>query len=415
MNRFIHQVKIVDQQSKHHLQVVDVLLDEERILAIWPSGNTPPDDVEIIDGKGKILSPAWFDFQAQCGEPEREYVESYETLKSAAAHGGFGYVGVLPNAGLIRDKATLIKEVLNNNKPKDVQLLPYGAWSVASEGKKLAELFDMTQQGAIALTDGAQPIPTNRLLDIGLNYAKTFDLLSVFHPEDAYLNNKEGVSESATALNMGMHGASIAGEIIALQNLIAMAEHTGSRIHVSQISLAQSVKLIEDAKKRNIKITCGVTVQHLYFNEEDVLNFDVNLKLNLPLRSKDDQFTLCKAVSNGIIDVVISNHQTCTTEEKRVEFDFASTGTQSLEAFAGAAFDSLKSLITAEDFSALMSNSAFKICNRTVEKIEVGNPTGFTLFDPNVEYIFESEHIKNKWKNCAYLNRKLTGKAIYIP
>lgn len=415
MNRLIHQVKIVDPQSKHHLQVVDVLLDEDRILAIWRSGNPPPDDVELIDGKGKLLSPAWFDFQAQCGEPEKENVESYETLKAAAAYGGFGYVGVLPNSGLVRDKASLIKEVINTNKPNDVQLMPLGAWSVALAGKKLAEVFDMSQHGAIGFTDGAQAIPSNRLLDIGLNYAKSFDLLSIFHPEDTYLNNSEGVSESETALNMGLRGASVAGEIIALQNLIALAEHTGARIHISQISLAQSVKLIDEAKKKGIHITCGVSVQHLYFTEQDVLNFDVNLKLNLPLRNKKDQLALRKALAEGIIDVIVSNHQTCTTEEKRVEFDFASRGTQALEAFAGAAYDSLKEMISAEELVILMSHAAFKIIKREVEIIEVGNPTGFTLFDPNESYVFQADQIKNQWKNCAYINRTLTGKAVYIP
>lgn len=414
MNRLIHQVKIVDPQSKHHLQIVDVLLDDERILAIWPSGNNTFDDVEIIEGQGKLLSPAWFDFQAQCGEPEKEYVESYESLKSSAAAGGFGFVAILPNAGLMRDKASLIKEVVQNNKPNDVQLLPFGAWTTNLEGKKLAETFDMSQHGALAFTDGEQPIPSNRLLDIGLSYAKTFDLLSIFHPEDAHLNNKEGVSESITALNMGMHGASKAGEIIALQNLIAMAEHTGASIHISQISLAQSVNLIEEAKKRGLKITCGVTVQHLYFNEEDIVDFDVNLKLNLPLRSKNDQNALRDGVAKGIVDVIVSNHQTCTTEQKRVEFDFASKGTQSLEAFAGAAFESLGNHMSAEDFCILMSNSAFRICNQAAENIEVGNQTGFTLFDPSVSYVFETKHLKNQWKNCAYINRKLTGKAIYI-
>lgn len=412
--RLIRNVILVDAKSKHHLLKCDVLLDEQNIVTIWPAGNSLNTEAEIIEGEGMYLSRPWMDAMAHCSEPGAEWIESYESLKASAAAGGFGLVAILPNAGIPRDNASLIKEVLNANDANDVQLLTYGALTKNTEGKQMAEWYDMSSKGAIGFTDGSKPLISTRLMEIGMKYASTFDFTLFFHPEDKELTNHDGVSESTTSLMMGLHGTSPASEILAIQKIITLARYCNAKIHISQISLKESLELISKAKFEGVKITCGTTLQHICFTEKDVANFDVNLKLNLPLRTENDRIALIEGLKNGEIDVLVSNHKSCTSEQKKVEFEDAETGTQSLEAFCGAAFNVLKNHFSAIEFIELLTTRPYQVANWKSSPIVASEKSGFTLFDPNASYRFSESDLKNKWNNCAYLGKDLKGRARFI-
>ena len=243
---------------------------------------------KIIDVKNSFVSLGWVDLFSNFCDPGFEHKENLISGRKVAASGGYTDICILPNTNPIIDSKSGVEYLTNKNHQELVQIHPIGAISQHCEGKKLAEMYDMKNSGAIAFSDGKKTINNPALLLKALQYVKPFDGLIIQIPQEESIAKNGLMHESENSTKFGLSGIPTATEIISLQRDIELNNYCESKIHFTGISSKEGVEIIKNAKKKNKQITCSTTPHHLNFCDEDLENYDSNFKINPPLRSKKD-------------------------------------------------------------------------------------------------------------------------------
>jgi len=314
-----------------------------------------------------------------------------------------------PNSYPIIDNQSQVHFVKQKAANAATDLFPIGALTKGSEGKDLAELFDMKNAGAIAFGDYNKNISNANLMKIGLQYVQDFDGLVIAFCQDETIKGNGVANEGIISTRLGLKGIpNLAEEIIVARNLFLL-EYTGGKLHIPTISTAKSVALIRDAKKKGLNVTCSVAVHNLVLTDEKLEGFDTRYKVTPPLRTEADRKALLAGISDNTIDCITSDHNPLDIENKKMEFDLAKNGTIGLESTFGA----LQTVLSLEKtIEKLTSGKAiFGIENQTIQE---GNPANITLFSTEEKWIFGKENILSKSKNSAFLGQKMKGKAIGI-
>jgi dihydroorotase len=382
---------------------MDVLVKNGKISKI---DNQIDADVDTVDGKGKYLSPGFFDLNANLGELGYENKEDFNTASATAAAGGFTGLTMMPNTDPTVDSKSQVEYLVNRAKNLLVSIYPYGTISQKREGKDLSEMFDMKNSGVIAFSDGDKPIQDAGLMERALLYAKGFDGLVISYPEDKSIAGKAKVNEGEMSTYLGMKGIpNIAEELMIVRDLY-LAEYTDAKVHFTTISTAHSVELIRKAKKKGTKVTCDVAVHHLVFTEKALLDFDTNYKVKPPLRTKDDIKALLKGLEDGTIDAIVSQHTPQEIEYKEVEFEIAAYGIIGLQTILPLLLQAgLKPEAIVEKLS-INSREVLGLAVPTIKENEVAN---FVLFDES-KWTYTLANNKSKSKNSPLLGKELTGK-----
>ncbi len=411
MKLLLKQVTIADKYSPYNGSIKDILVIDGFIARIEDSISTS--DATIVDQKQMIVSAGWVDIFSHFNDPGFEYKETLETGAAAAAAGGYTHVFVLPNTQPVIGSKSTVEYIVQKSKSLPVTVLPLGAISKNAEGKELSEMYDMYNSGAIAFTDGLQPVQTPGLLLKALQYIKAIDTVLIQLPVDRSIAKFGLINESITSTRLGLPGIPAIAEELIVSRDIELAKYTGSKLHITGISTAKSLQLINEAKQLGVNVTCSVTPHHLIFCDEDLANYDTNLKTDPPLRNRNDMLALRKGLQEGMIDCIASHHLPQNWDNKTCEFEYAAPGMIALETTFGV-INKLFSTVSVDLLTNLMGNNARKIFSLPQPFIQENKVADLTLFERQTEYTFNASKIKSKSKNSAFINRQLKGKVIGI-
>ncbi len=408
MNLIIREAKIIDSKSPFHNQIVDVIITNGLIEKIGVQLSNS-NGYEELKKENLHLSEGWFDSSVSLGEPGFEDRETIANGLDVAAKSGFTAVALQPNSYPIIDNQSQINFVKNKANGFATQLFPIGTFTKESEGKDMAELFDMKNAGAIAFGDYNKNSDNANLLKIGLQYVQDFDGLLLAFCQDSSIKGNGVVNEGIVSTRLGLKGIPNLAEELQLSRNLFLLEYTGGKMHIPTISTAKSVELIKNAKAKGLNVTCSVAVHHLVLTDEKLDGFDTRYKVSPPLRTEADRKALIAGILDNTIDMITSDHNPIDIEHKKMEFDGAKSGTIGLE----TAFGSLLTVLPLEKVIEKLTSgkSTFSIENTSIKEGAIAN---LSLFNPNESWVFGKENIVSKSKNSAFLGTEMKGKAYGI-
>ena len=409
MKVLIKRAIIISKASPFHGKSLDILMENGIISAIGNNLKTKAD--KTININGLHVSSGWMDCFANFCDPGQEYKETLETGSKAAAAGGFTKVMLIPNTQPVVYNKSQVEYLIQKSKDLPVQILPIGSITKNAEGKELSEMYDMHKTGAISFSDGINPVQSSGILQKALEYVLVMDGTIIQLPDDRSIGSSGLMNEGIVSTRLGLSGKPSISEELMIARDIELVRYTGSKIHFTGVSTAKSLALIAAAKREKLKVSCSVTPYHLFFCEDDLKEYDTNLKVNPPLRTKKDRDALRKGVKNGIVDFIASHHQPQDWDHKVCEFEYAKNGMETLESVFGAV---CACGISAEDFVRMQTENVRNIFGLPISSIEKGSKADITLFIPGEEYVFEEQNILSKCKNNAFIGKKLIGRVIGI-
>jgi dihydroorotase len=403
MKILLRAATILDSKSPFHNQTLDVYIQDGWIKKIGPELQN--DGAQEIQLPNLQISTGWFDSSVSLGEPGFEDRETISNGLTVAAKSGFTAIALQPNSFPVIDNQSQINFVRNKAQHSVTQLYPIGALTVGSEGKDMAELYDMKKAGAIAFGDYNKSLDNANLMKIALQYVQDFDGLVIAFVQDEKIKGNGVANEGLASTRLGLKGIPALAEELHLARNLFLLEYTGGKLHIPTISTQKSVALIKEAKAKELAVSCSVSVHHLVLNEDLLDGFDTRYKVSPPLRSEADRKALIKGVLDGTIDMITSDHNPIDIEHKKMEFDGAKNGTIGLESAFGALSTVLPTAVIIEKLTA--GKTTFGIPVTTIEEGQIAN---ITLFTSEGESIFEKENILSKSKNSAFLGQPMKGK-----
>ncbi len=405
MNILVKSAKIVDASNRElHLKKRDILIIGGKIERIAPKIETAS-KVKTLELKNLHISVGWFDTGVCFGEPGYEERETLMNGLLTAAKSGYTDLVLNPNTHPVPDSSSDIVFLKNAAKGHVTNLYPLGTLTSKAEGMHLAELFDMKNVGAIGFYDFKQAIENPNLLKIALQYAQNFDGCIFSFPDDKRISGKGVINEGIVSTTLGLKGIPALSEELQIARDIFILEYTGGKLHIPTISTSQSVKLIAEAKKKGLDVSCSTPIHNLWFTDDSLEEFDAKFKVIPPLRTKNDTNALLKGLKDGVIDFVTADHVPMNIEQKQVEFDNSADGTIGLE----SAFGALNQLLGVESAVAILTKGRERF-NLQTPKLKEGEKACLTLFNPDESYQFALSDILSTSKNSIFLNSTIKGK-----
>lgn len=409
MTILLRQVKIADINSPFNGLVKDILLQDQQIISI--SDNYKGKSDQIIDLKNASISPGFVDPFVHFCDPGMEHRENLQTGAEAARMGGFTTVFVIPNTQPVIDNKSEVTYIKQHAQDLPIHILPMGALSKKIEGKDLAEMIDMHTNGAVAFSDGLQPVQSTLLFLKGLQYVKAFEGVVIQLPIDKSLGNIGLINEGILSTQLGLPGIPAIAEELMIQRDIELVKYTNSKLHITSVSTAKVIALIAAAKKEGLQITCSVTPYHLFFSENDIKDYNTLLKVFPPLRTKADQKAIIKAVETGIVDCISSHHIPQDWDAKNIEFENAKAGIASIETCFSVIKQTIPSLSDSK-LAELFSINARHIFNLNPASIMEGATAEITLFNSQDTTCLSKENSKSKSANSPFWDIRLQGKIL---
>ena len=403
---------IIDPYHKKEYKS-DVLIKDGKIFEIGDLN--PPKSCEIIDCKGKIITHGFCDLHVHFREPGREDKETLQTGSIAAMAGGFTRVCVMPNTNPPLDTPESINFIIKKAEDAPIHIHPIGAVSKGQDGKDITEMGLMHKEGAVAFSDDGLPIQDGGIMRIALEYSKLIDVPIINHAEDECLRDEGLMHEGTISTRLGLPGNPDLAESSMVHRDLELADFVGAKIHIPHVSSAKAVDLIRKMKKHKDDVTAEVTPHHLFFNDEDLISYDTNLKVGPPIRTENDRKSLIDAVKDGTIDCVATDHAPHTIEDKETTFDLATFGMIGLESCFGIVNKVLckDSKMDLMDLISLLTNRPREIMGFDCDLFSVGNSAEIVVIDSEQDWVFSRENIKSRSINSPYIGKELFGKVQY--
>ena len=375
--------------------------------------NNIPSREKYVDLKGKYIFPGLVDMRVFVGEPGYEYKENFRTLSNAALSGGVTSVVTMPNTDPIIDNVSMVDFLKRRGRDKSkINIYPTASLTKNLEGSNMTEFGLLQKKGIIGFTDGIKTIQNSRVMSRIMNSAYDLNALVIQHAEDYYLSENGMMNDGTISTKLGLQGIPNVAEKIIIERDLSLLEEYKCRYHISQISSSKSASLIHE-KKQFLNFSCGVSINNLSLNENDIGDFRTFLKLSPPLRTEDDRLALVEGLNKKTIDVIVSDHKPEDEEQKRLTFSKAAAGSSGIETLLSLSLElfhngsvKLKTII-----EALTSNPA-KILKIDKGNLKSGNAADFCIVDINKPWIVKSENLISKSKNTSIENKKLQGKVV---
>ncbi|MBM6579251.1 dihydroorotase [Microvirga sp. BT689] len=380
------------------------------IQAVGPQV-TQAADARVIDCMGQVLSPGLIDMRAFIGEPGGPYRETLKSAGEAAAAGGVTTVVSMPDTIPALDDPAVIDFIVRRARDTSVvNIRPAAALTKGLQGVEMAEIGRLKEAGAIAFTDGARSVTNAQVMRRALTYARDFDALIIHHVEDPDLVGQGVMNEGEFSSRLGLPGIPREAETVMLERDIRLVRLTGGRYHAAMISCADSAEIVRAAKARGLPVTCGVSINHLALNENDIGDYRTFLKLSPPLRHEDDRQAMIEALADGTIDVIVSDHNPQDVENKRLPFAEAANGAVGLETLLSAALR----LVHADRISLprllrALSTKPAEILGLPGGRLTIGAPADLIVFDPDAPYVLDKRQLKSLSKNSPFDEARLEG------
>ena len=373
--------------------------------------NNIPSREKYIDLKEKYIFPGLVDMRVFVGEPGYEYKENFRTLSNAALSGGVTSVVTMPNTDPIIDNVSIVDFLKRRGRDKSkINIFPTASLTKNLEGTNMTEFGLLQKKGIIGFTDGLKSIQNTRLMSRIMNSAYDLNSLIIQHAEDFDLSENGMMNDGIISTKLGLQGIPGVAEKIIIERDLALLEEYRCRYHISQLSSSKSVSIIEE-KKQFLKFSCGVSINNLSLNENDIGDFKTFLKLSPPLRTEDDRLALVEGLNKKTIDVIVSDHKPEDEEQKRLTFAQAATGSSGIETLLSLSLELFHngSVKLNTIIEALTSKPA-EILKINKGNLSVGNDADFCIVDINKPLIVKKENLLSKSKNTSIENKKLQGK-----
>lgn len=369
---------------------------------------------EPLDCGGRTVAPGLIDMMVYAGEPGHENRETLATASRAAAAGGVTTIVCMPDTDPVIDDVALVDFILR--RARDTALVhvhPMAALTKNLSGEDMAEIGLLHEAGAIAFTNGKTSIANARVMRNVLAYANDFGALVVHHLEDAALAKGGVMNEGEVATRLGLRGVPTTAETIMLERDIRLVELTGGRYHAGQISCRASLDVIRAAKARGLPVTCGVSINHLTLNENDIGHYRTFFKMKPPLRAEDDRRAMVEGVASGDIDVIVSAHDPRGAEGKRRPFAEAGDGAVGLETLLGAALRLYHNgEVTLHRLLGALSATPATLLGLSSGRLTKGAPADLVLIDLETPWTVKPEELCSKSKNTPFDGARLEGRAL---
>ncbi len=373
--------------------------------------NNIPSREKFIDLKGKYIFPGLVDMRVFVGEPGYEYKENFRTLSNAALSGGVTSVVTMPNTNPVIDNVSIVDFLKRRGRDKSkINIYPSASLTMNTEGTNMTEFGLLQNKGIIAFTDGTKTIQNTRIMSRIMNSAKDLNSLILQHAEDYELSKNGMINDGIISTKLGLQGIPEIAEQVIIERDLTLLESINCRYHISQISSAKSVEIIKN-RKENIKFSCGVSINNLSLNENDIGDFRTFLKLSPPLRTEADRIALVKGLSDKTIDVIVSDHKPEDEEKKRLTFAQAETGASGIETLLSLSLELYHNgSLKLETIIKALTSSPANILKIDKGNLNVGNDADFCIVDLNKPWIVKKENLLSKSKNTSIENKKLQGK-----
>jgi dihydroorotase len=406
--------RIIDPASNHD-QPGGLLVKDGLISDLGPHlrRNAPP-GAEVIDCKGHVLAPGLIDAQVFTGEPGFEHRETLKTASHAAAAGGVTTIVVMPETDPVIDSVALVDFIQRRARDNAlVHVHTMAAMTKGLKGEEMTEIGLLKRAGAIAFSNGKSSVVNTRVMRNVLNYAKDFGALIVHHTEDPYLSGSAAMNSGEVAARLGLSGASKLAETITLERDVRLVEMTGGRYHAATISCAESLDVVRAAKARKLAVSCGVSINHLTLNENDIGPYRTFFKVRPPLRREEDRMAMVRGIASGDIDIIVSSHDPQDADTKRRPFAEAADGAVGLETLLSAALR----LVNAGEVTLIallraMTINPARLLGLHSGRLAKGAIADLLLFDAGEPWVVNKDLLRSRSKNTPFDEAKMQGRVL---
>ena len=392
---------------------MDLLIEDGCVAALGDRVEAPA-DTEILDAADLVVAPGFIDLHTHLREPGFEYKETIATGLRAAAAGGYTAVCAMADTDPVNDDPAVTRFI--REKAEEVgasRLYPVGAISEGRDGEALAEIGEMVDEGAVAISDADRPASNPQLLRRVLEYARSFDVPVVSYPKDLNLADDGVMNESTVSTRIGLRGLPAAAEEVMVARDILIAESVSGRLHLSHLSTSTSLDLVRTAKRKGFEVSCDVTPHHFVLTDEDVAvaNYDPNWKTYPPFRSGSDVEGVLQAIYDGTVDAIASDHSPHHADEKELDFADAPFGIVGLETAVGLAIDRLVhgKVIGISQLVRLFSTGPAGVFNLPGGSLREGEVADLTLLDLRKRWTVDPAKFQSKARNTPFAGRNLKG------
>ena len=384
----------------------NVVIEQNKIKSIGFATGAKGEN--MIDCSGLVITHGFCDLHVHFREPGREDKETLQTGSRAALAGGFTRVCIMPNTSPPLDSPESIRFIVEKAEECPVHIHPIGAVTKGQKGQELTEVQGIITEGAVALSDDGLPISDAQVMRLALEYTSMFDKPVINHAEDECLRNNGLMNEGEISTRLGLAGNPSLAEAIMIQRDLELANMIQAKLHVPHVTSASGSANIRRMKKSNQNITAEVTPHHLFFNDQALLEYNTNFKVAPPIRTENDRKELIKAVKDGTLDCIATDHAPHTIEEKEATFELAPFGMIGLESCFGAVNKVLD--MPLKELIKLLTVNPRRIMGFDNDLFTIGCPAELTILDPDQEWIFKEQNIYSKSRNTPFFGEKLKGK-----
>jgi dihydroorotase len=388
----------------------DVLLENGRVAAIEP--HIEAGEAQQYDAAGQVVAPGFLDIHVHLREPGTEHAETIETGAKAAAAGGFTSICCMPNTTPVNDSPTVTSFIVERaRRYAPVRVFPIGAITKESEGETLAEIGAMQLAGAVAISDDGRPVMNSRVMRRAMEYAGSFDMVVIDHCEDLNLSLGGDIHEGAQSVRLGLRGIPGSSEDVMVARDIILAESLQARVHIAHISTAKSIRMVREARRAGVRVTCEVTPHHFALTDQDISSYDSNYKMKPPLRGHCDIEAAIEGIVDGTIDAIATDHAPHTGNSKMQEFERCPFGVTGLETALGLALERLyhPGKISLMRLVDLFTSGPARVIGLPAGQLNVGGPADVTVFSLDREWLFDVNNTLSKSKNSPFNQRLFRG------
>ena len=373
-------------------------------------------DGEVLDLDGKLVSPGWMDMHVHLREPGREDEETIKSGSLTAANGGFTALCCMPDTMPAIDTQEIILYIKDRARGSLVEVHPIGAITKKREGLELAEILDLVEQGAVAISDDTVPVMSAEIMRRALEYSRMAGIPVVAFEEDTTMTSSSYMNEGYTSTCLGLEGIPSVAEEIMIARDIMLTEYSGSRLHIAHISTRKGVELVRQAKAQGIAVTAEVTPHHIALTEESVRSFDTNTKVRPPLRTGEDVEALLEGLRDGTIDAIACDHSPHAWEEIASEYIYAPFGVIGLETALGISVGELvhKKVLDIAGLITKYAINPYRILGLPYPAIMKGHLANLSIFDLDAEWKFDPARSLSKSSNSPFVGRRLKGKPFAV-